>query len=94
MVPTSKLVVVNVATSFATVPLPIMVVPLKKFMVPEGAAGPVLAGVIVAVNVTDVPKAGELGVTVRAVDRTCSRAKGRSIEPKNVYLRSEMRPRC
>jgi hypothetical protein len=68
LVPTGNAVVVNVATSFATVPLPIMVVPLKKFTVPEGATGPVLAGVIVAVKVTDVPKAGELGVKVRAVD--------------------------
>jgi hypothetical protein len=67
LVPTGKAVVANVATSFVTVPLPIRVVPLKKLTVPEGAAEAVLAGVILAVNVTDTPKAGELGVKVRAV---------------------------
>lgn len=35
MVPTGKRVVVNVATSFKTVPLPIFVEPLKKFTVPR-----------------------------------------------------------
>jgi hypothetical protein len=67
LVPTGKAVVVNVATSFDTVPPPSRVEPLKKATVPVGATEPVLAGVIVAVNVTDVPNDGELGVKVRAV---------------------------
>ena len=67
LVPTGKAVVVNVATSFETVPPPSRVEPLKKATVPVGAAEPVLAGVMVAVNVTDVPNDGELGVKVRAV---------------------------
>jgi len=61
LVPTGKEVVVNVATSFETVPPPSRVEPLKKATVPVGTAEPVLAGVIVAVNVTDVPNDGELG---------------------------------
>ncbi len=67
LVPTGKAVVVNVATSFDTVPPPSRVEPLKKATVPVGAAEPVLAGVMVAVNVTEVPNDGELGVKVRAV---------------------------
>ena len=59
LLPTGKAVVVNVATSFETVPLPSRVEPLKKATVPAGAAEPVLAGVIVAVNVTDVPNDGQ-----------------------------------
>ena len=67
LVPTGKAVVVSVATSFETVPLPSRVEPLKKATVPVGAAEPVLAGVIVAVNVTGVPNGAEPGVEVRAV---------------------------
>ena len=66
-VPASKAVVVNVATSFETVPLPSRVEPSKKATVPVGWAEPVLAGVIVAVNVTGVPNVAEPGVNVRAV---------------------------
>ena len=67
LVPTGKAVVVNVATSFETVPPPSKVEPLKKATVPVGAAEPVLAGLIVAVNVTEVPNDGELGVEVSVV---------------------------
>ena len=67
LVPASKAVVVNVATSFETVPPPSRVEPSKKATVPVGWAEPVLAGVIVAVNVTGVPNVAEPGVNVRAV---------------------------
>jgi hypothetical protein len=68
LAPMGKVVVVNVATSFETVPLPIMVEPLKKLTVPVGAAVAVLAGVIVAVNVTVALKTGGVPcVKVRAV---------------------------
>ena len=52
LVPRGKAVVTKVAASFATVPLPSRVEPSKNSTVPVGAAGPVDAGVMVAVNVT------------------------------------------
>jgi hypothetical protein len=58
LVPMGNVVVVNVATSFETVPVPIMVEPLKNSTVPVGAEVAVLAGMIVAVNVTEALKTG------------------------------------
>ena len=45
--------------SLTTVPVPINVEPLKKSTVPVGEAGPVAAGVIVAVSVTTCPETGK-----------------------------------
>ena len=67
LVPTGKAEVVKVATPFDTVPPPSRVEPLEKATEPVGVAEPVLAGVIVAVKVTDVPNGAELGEAVRAV---------------------------
>jgi len=61
LVPRVRAVVVRVATSLDTVPLPNRVEPSKNSTVPVGAAVPVDAGVMDAVNVTSVPKTGSAG---------------------------------
>ena len=65
--PAGSVVVENVALLLATVPLPRTTEPLRKLTVPVGAAPPDVAGVIVAVNVTFAPNAGEVGENVTAV---------------------------
>ena len=60
-------VVLRVATSFDTVPVPIRVEPLKKSTVPVGEAEPVADGAIVAVSVTTCPETGNAGEKVSVV---------------------------
>jgi hypothetical protein len=69
--PTVSPVVLRVATSFDTVPVPNRVDPLKKSTVPVGATGPVPVGTIVAVNVTDCPETGKAGENVTVVVVVC-----------------------
>ena len=52
LAPRDKAVVVRVAAPFDTVPSPKRVEPSKNSTVPVGETGPVVAGVMVAVNVT------------------------------------------
>jgi hypothetical protein len=61
LVPEGIAVVGRMATPADSVAVPREVLPLKNVTVPDGVAGPVLAGVMVAVSVTLCPKDGVPG---------------------------------
>jgi hypothetical protein len=68
LAPRDRAVVVRVAASFDTVPLPKRVEPSKNSTVPVGEAGPVDAGAMAAVNVTSCSRTGDAGEKKTVVD--------------------------